>query len=143
MTTQLTTQVHDLALELAERARREAVIQALVKSTSLTLERLDYLTRKGRYAEYLRYITFREVLAARDRTHAVFEVDPNRPLQDSMLRVFQLFPDRAFTSGFFQRYMNLERWIAQKRLAEMADQGLLDRSGTTSGTKYKLASPPG
>ncbi|PRQ08082.1 hypothetical protein [Enhygromyxa salina] len=129
----------DTAVVLAEQARRAALIQAVRGRPGLTIEQLQALIAKGTYAQELQEITVSELLRPHSIHSSALEVKSGESLEAAILRVFHQLPDRQLASGFFCRYMGLERWTAQKVLAEMADRGLLVRSGKTSGTRYVLA----
>lgn len=133
----------ELAVSLAKRARRAALIQAVRGRPELTIGQLDVLLANGTYAAELSQITIDDLLGAEDLGTALL-VRPGESVERAVLRVFEQLPGRPLASGFFCRYMGLERWTAQKLLAEMAERGVLIRSGKTSGTRYRLASsrPP-
>ena len=126
------------AVLLARRARRAALIQALRGRPELTIEQLHELLTSDEYGDDLRGITVRELLRS-DPGDSPLEVRAGESVEQAVLRVFQRLPSRQLASGFFCRYMGLERWTAQKMLADMAERGLLVRSGKTSGTRYRLA----
>jgi hypothetical protein len=130
----------ELAVSLAKRARRAALIQAVRGRPELTIGQLDALLANGDYAAELSQITIDELLSAEDLGTALV-VRQGESLEQAVLRVFEQLPGRPLASGFFCRYMGLERWTAQKLLADMAEAGLLIRSGKTSGTRYRLATP--
>ncbi|PRQ10111.1 hypothetical protein ENSA7_01560 [Enhygromyxa salina] len=50
---------------------------------------------------------------------------------------------KQLSSGFFVRLLGLERWTAQSLLAEIAERGLPDREGKTSGTEVLLGHASG
>ena len=127
----------DIAISLAQRARRIALIQAIRSRPELTMVELHRLLSSSQYAAELRHITIRDLVAAR-ANEQLLEIQPNETLEQAILRVFARVPGQRLASGFFCRYMGLERWTAQKVLAEMAEAGLLIRSGKTSGTRYCL-----
>ena len=129
----------EVAVVLAEQARRAALIQAVRGRPGLTIEQLQALIAKGAYAQELQEITVSELLRPHSIRSSALEIKSGETLEDAILRVFHQLPERQLASGFFCRYMGLERWTAQKMLAEMADRGLLVRSGKTSGTRYALA----
>jgi hypothetical protein len=126
----------ELAVLLAKRARRSALIQAVRGRPELTIEQLESLLADGDYADELSQITIDELLRSDGRTP--LEVRPGETVETAVLRVFQQLPARKLASGFFCRYMGLERWTAQKLLADLAERGLLVRSGKTSSTRYGL-----
>lgn len=126
----------ELAMSLAKRARRAALIQAVRGRPELTIEQLQALLTDHDYGDELSRITIDELMRADAR--APLEVRPGEPIEDAVLRVFQQLPARELASGFFCRYMGLERWTAQKLLADLAARGLLVRSGKTSSTRYVL-----
>jgi hypothetical protein len=128
----------ETAIVLAEQARRAALIQAVRGRPGLTIEQLQALTAKGVYAQELQQITVSDLLRPHSIRSSALEIKSGESLEDAVLRVFHQLPERQLASGFFCRYMGLERWTAQKMLADMADRGLLVRSGRTSGTRYEL-----
>jgi hypothetical protein len=128
----------ETAMLLAKRARRAALIQAVRGRPELTIEQLQALLDDHDYGDELSQITIEELMHADAR--AALEVRPGESIEHAVLRVFQQLPARELASGFFCRYMGLERWTAQKLLAEMAERGLLVRSGKTSSTRYGLRS---
>jgi hypothetical protein len=121
---------------LAKRARRAALIQAVRGRPDLTIDQLQGLLTDDDYGDELSEITIDELMRA--DTRSPLEVRPGEPLDVAVMRVFQQLPARELASGFFCRYMGLERWTAQKLLAELAERGLLVRSGKTSSTRYGL-----
>ena len=126
----------ELAVLLAKRARRSALIQAVRGRPELTIEQLESLLADGDYGDELSQITIDDLLRSDGRTP--LEVRPGESVETAVLRVFQQLPARKLASGFFCRYMGLERWTAQKLLADLAERGLLVRSGKTSSTRYGL-----
>jgi hypothetical protein len=126
----------ELAMLLAKRARRAALIQAVRGRPDLTIDQLQGLLTDHDYSDELAEITIEELMRADTRTP--LEVRPGEPLDVAVMRVFQQLPARELASGFFCRYMGLERWTAQKLLADLAARGLLVRSGKTSSTRYVL-----
>lgn len=126
----------ELAMSLAKRARRAALIQAVRGRPQLTIEQLEALLADRDYGDELSRVTIDELMRADAR--APLEVRPGEPLEAAVMRVFQQLPERELASGFFCRYMGLERWTAQKLLADLAERGLLVRSGKTSSTRYGL-----
>jgi hypothetical protein len=126
----------ELAMSLAKRARRAALIQAVRGRPELTIEQLEALLADRDYGDELSRVTIDELMRADPR--APLEARPGEPLEAAVMRVFQQLPERQLASGFFCRYMGLERWTAQKLLADLAERGLLVRSGKTSSTRYGL-----
>lgn len=126
----------ELAMSLAKRARRAALIQAVRGRPQLTIEQLEALLADRDYGDELSRVTIDELMRADAR--APLEARPGEPLEAAVMRVFQQLPERELASGFFCRYMGLERWTAQKLLADLAERGLLVRSGKTSSTRYGL-----
>jgi hypothetical protein len=126
----------ELAMLLAKRARRAALIQAVRGRPELTIEQLEDLLADRDYGDELSRITIDELMRADSRSP--LEVRPGESMETAVMRVFQQLPAHQLTSGFFCRYMGLERWTAQKLLADLAERGLLVRSGKTSSTRYGL-----
>ena len=127
----------DTATTLARHARRTALIHAVRGRPELTITQLQRLLSGGQYADELREITVSELLSAAP-ARTTLEIHVGESLEQAILRVFHRLPTQQLASGFFCRYMGLERWTAQKVLAEMAEEGLLVRKGKTSGTRYHL-----
>lgn len=128
----------ELVLSLAKRARRTALIHAVRGRPDLTIGQLDALLADSAYADDLSQITIDELLVASTDVRAL-RIRPGESVERAVLRVFHQLPSQPLASGFFCRYMGLERWTAQKLLADMAERGLLVRSGKTSGTRYRLS----
>jgi hypothetical protein len=126
----------ELAMLLAKRARRAALIQAVRGRPELTIEQLESLLTDRDYGDELSQITIDELL--RSESRSPLEVRSGESIETAVMRVFQQLPARQLASGFFCRYMGLERWTAQKLLADLAERGLLVRSGKTSSTRYGL-----
>lgn len=126
----------EAAMVLAKRARRAALIQAVRGRPDLTIEQLEGLLADRDYGDELSRITIDELMRADDRSP--LEVRPGESIETAIMRVFQQLPAHELASGFFCRYMGLERWTAQKLLADLAARGLLVRSGKTSSTRYGL-----
>jgi len=101
------------------------------------MQQLLRLLSSSPFGAELGEITIRDLLSASPSQHPL-ERMPGETLEQAILRVFARAPHERLTSGFFCRYMDLERWTAQKVLADMAARGLLIRSGKTSGTRYSL-----
>jgi hypothetical protein len=129
----------ELAVLLANRARTLALIRTVRSRPELTIEQLDVLLA-GRYGRDLARITVGELVHFSGRV--AFEVRPGERVEAAILRVFRSMPDRELSSGFFVRYMGLERWTAQKMLAALAKRGALVRVGKTSSTRYELPMIP-
>jgi hypothetical protein len=130
---------HDLAWELARRARRTALSVALANmGAALTIDRLSALMR-GVYGEDLAEITVLDLTQPASQTSLL---PRGSSIEDAVLHVFERLPSQWLTSGFFIRHLALQRWTAQALLAELAERGLLERDGKTSGTKYRLAHCP-
>ena len=129
----------ELAILLAKRARRAALIQAVRCRPELTIDQLEALLADRDYGDELSQITIEELLRSDART--ALEVRTGESIETAVMRVFQQLPARQLASGFFCRYMGLERWTAQKLLADLAERGLLVRSGKTSSTRYNLPNP--
>ena len=127
----------DTATSIARHARRTALIHAVRGRPELTISQLQRLLSNSEYADELSEITVSELLAAAPKEAAI-TVQSGESLEDAILRVFHRLPAKQLASGFFCRYMGLERWTAQKALAQMAERGLLVRTGKTSGTRYQL-----
>jgi hypothetical protein len=130
------TTMTDQAILLATHARRVALTRVVRAQPELTIEQLDVLLTRSKYRAELRRITVGELLS---NGRAAIVVRRRESFEDAALRVFRRHADEGFATGFFMRYMSLERWQAQAMLAGLVDRGLLIRSGRTSGTRYRLA----
>ena len=100
----------------------------------LTVDRVETLLADDKYGSILGELTIDEIRAR--------ETEPARVLAgdvDAIVRVFEGCSQEWLSSGFFARYMGLQRWTAQAELAKLADAGILERKGKTSGTRYRLA----
>jgi hypothetical protein len=122
-----------LALKLAKQARRIALVQVVRSHPELTIEHLDALLTNPLHGDELSRISIDELLAFR---HPLIP-RARGPTDETILRVFK-HRRVELSSGFFVRYLGLERWTAQQRLARLAERGLLVRSGKTSSTRYAL-----
>jgi hypothetical protein len=126
-----------LALIIAREARRTGVLSGLWQLRSkLTMARLDNLLL-GDYGEDLSSITLDELIGPMPKRSA--PVRGLDSIEDAVMAVFRARPGVHLSSGFFTRHLGLERWTAQKLLADLAERGLLEREGKTSGTRYCLA----
>lgn len=128
----------DPAHALAFEARRKSLLAVVwQRRGELTLEQLDVLMHAGELGRDLGALTLAELLTAARPLELVARA--GEPIEAAVLRVFRARPQEWLTSGFFVRYMGLQRWTAQKLLADLAEQGQLIRAGRTSGTRYRLA----
>jgi hypothetical protein len=130
----------ELAVLLAGEARAVALRDVLRQQRSLTIDQLHELVHEGKYAEELAEIPIGEIL------EPVSHKPPLAPREgeserDAIMRVFRACPDTWLSSSFFVRHVGLPRWTAQGRLAQLADDGLLERRGKTAATRYRLARP--
>lgn len=126
----------DLAWELARRARRTGLLVALTNmGATLTIDRLNALLL-GTHGEDLGEITIHELAQPTPQSSLL---PRGNSIEDAVMLVFERLPSRWLTSGFFIRHMGLQRWTAQALLAKLAERGLLERDGKTSGTRYRLA----
>jgi hypothetical protein len=128
----------DLAHVLAHEARRDALLAALRRQRTLTIGQLHKLVHEGAYAEELARITVSELLDPSLR-RPVLAPDEQESETDAIMRVFRDQPSTWLASSFFTRHMGLRRWTAQNLLVELAARGLLERKGTTSNRRYRLA----
>jgi hypothetical protein len=132
--------MREVAVAIAHEARRAGLLAALRHRRGLTLEQLDQLVREGAYAHVLRDITVGELREA-EAAPALPQIRDDEAIEDAVMRVFSARKYAWLSSGFFVRHLGLRRWTAQKVLAGLADEGLLERRGVTSGTRYRLAQP--
>jgi hypothetical protein len=132
--TTMTTIPSEITTMLAVRARRAALIEVLSDRPEMTLEQLVDLLDSRPYGDELSRLTVGEMGGEANSV-----LRPGESVESAVLRVFESGPNRAFASSFFRRRLGLERWVVQKLLGELAERGLLVRSGTTSSTRYKLA----
>lgn len=112
---------------IAAHARRAGVLVALrARAPTMTLPRLRTLL-SGPYAADVAQASLGEVLTTTD------EVDAK------ILGYLRGFPPGTWLgSGQVQRDLHLNRWTAQAKLGQLAERGLLERKGRTSGTRYRL-----
>lgn len=127
----------DTATSIARNARRTALIHTVRGRPELTIAQLERLLSNSEYANELGQITVSELFGEAPKEAAI-TVQSGESLEEAILRVFHNLPAKQLASGFFCRYMGLQRWTAQKALAQLAEQGLLVRTGKTSGTRYQL-----
>ena len=80
----------ELAVLLAKRARRSALIQAVRGRPELTIEQLESLLADGDYGDELSQITIDELLRSDGRTP--LEVRPGESVESAVMRVFQQLP---------------------------------------------------
>ena len=124
----------DLALSLARHARRVGLATVVWRQRDrLTVDRVATLLADDTYGSTLAELTIDEIRAMAELP-IVWDGDPN-----TIIRVFERCSQEWLSSGFFARNMGLPRWTAQAELARLADAGILDRKGKTSGTRYRLA----
>jgi hypothetical protein len=128
----------DLAHVLAYEARRKALLVALREQRALTIGQLHILVHEGPYADDLATITVRELLDP-SLSKPMLAPREHETETAAIMRVFRDQPSTWLASSFFVRYMGLRRWTAQKLLAELVARGLLERTGSTSTTRYRLA----
>lgn len=100
----------------------------------MSLAHLIELVSQGKYAGDLGELRLCEL---RQAAKTSLRVAPGESPPDAVMRVFRSFEDQWLSSGFFVRYLGLERWTAQKICAELAQVGQLERRGRTSGTRYR------
>ena len=125
----------DLALSLARQARRVALATVVWRQRDrLTVERIDTLLADDKFGSILADLTIDEIRARETELTCMCDGDVS-----AIIRVFQRSTQEWLTSGFFARNMGLQRWTAQAELASLADAGILERKGRTSGTRYRLA----
>ena len=101
----------------------------------MPLPRFISLVSRSKYADDLGKLRVVELSRS---PKALLGESPGEALEHTVMRVFRAAEDEWFSSGFFVRYLGLERWTAQKICGELADKGLLERRGRTSGTRYRL-----
>lgn len=99
----------------------------------MSLAQLFELVGDSAYAEDLRELRLAELFAATGPP-----VPMHGPTSHAVMRVFCLLGDEWLASSYFVRNLGLRRWTAQKICAELAERGLLERRGRTSGTRYRL-----
>ena len=125
----------DLALTLARKARRIGLATVVWRQRDrLTVDRVETLLADDKYGTMLGELTIDEIRAR--------ETEPTRALDgdvNAIVRMFRGCSQEWLSSGFFARYMGLQRWTAQAELAKLANAGILERRGNTSATRYRLA----
>ena len=130
----------EFAFALASKARRRSLLAALRSHPELTVGQLDRLVHVGEYADDLAQLTVAELLDPKLEKPAL-AIAVGESVEDAIMRVFQGREDTWIASSFFTRHMGLSRWVAQKALADLAARGLLERTGVTSGTRYRFVRP--
>jgi hypothetical protein len=137
--------VGEVALDLARRARRIAVIEALRRSPHMLLTELFELLERSPHGPYLRALTVGE-LRTSPRVEGIQNVRRGayRPqnAEHLILRTLQSHPRQEFASRFFAETLAVERWTAVKILNALIAQGLVERVGMTSATRYRLVVDP-
>ena len=128
----------ELAWALANEARRRALVEALLAQPRMSIAELDRLLCSSPYAEELASLTVGQLLQP-DPSRAPLRIPEGVPLDVAVLRQFEERPYTWMSSRFFIRSMGLRRWAAQRVLGELVQAGKLERRGTTSNTRYRLA----
>jgi hypothetical protein len=135
------------AEELARRARRIAVIEALRRSPHMLLTELFELLERSPHGPYLRALTVGELrtsprVEGSDSVRRAAYRPPNA--EHRILRILQNHPRQEFANAFFAEKLAVERWTVLKILNALIAQGLVERVGVTSATRYRLVvDPPG
>ena len=101
----------------------------------MPLTQLIRLVDQGKYTEDLGGLRLEELFAP---VSTPLPLAADEATEDAILRIFGTFEDRWFSSGFFVRYLGIERWTAQKICGELAQRGQLERRGRTAGTRYRF-----
>jgi hypothetical protein len=128
----------DLVFAIANEARRVGLVVALRSRPALTV---DQLVHEGKYAEDFAKLTVGELRGAKLPTFAALEMQRGESIEDAVMRVFERRQSMWLSSSFFIRHLGIQRWTAQNVLGSLAERGLLERRGTTSGTRYRLVHP--
>lgn len=128
----------ELAVQLAEIARRTAVIGVFRAHSSTSLAELQEAVEHGPLAETLRSIQVAELRQHRPPALRVRVLD-DASLERAVLEVFERAPAQWFASSYFVQRLDLKRWSAQSLLGNLVARGKLVRRGITSATRYRLA----
>jgi hypothetical protein len=131
----------DLAFAIASEARRVALVAALRSRPALTVDQLVQLVHAGKYVDDFAELTIAELRGAKLPRLPRLGIRRGESIEDAVMRVFARRQSMWLSSRFFIRHLGLERWTAQNVLAGLAERGLLERRGTTSGTRYRLVHP--
>lgn len=124
----------------AEVARRAGVVAAVRAMPRITLGELcQAMKQDGHYADTLRTITVEE-LRGSERAAPPRTTRNHHPedAKDTMLRTFRSNPTHKFASGFFVKLLGLPRWTVASLLGELVAADVLERSGRTGSTRYRL-----
>ena len=128
----------DLVFAIASEARRASLVAALRSRPALTLGQLEQFVHGGKYAGELAGLTVAELVGAALPELPSLKIQRGESIEDAVMRVFHRRQSVWLSSSFFVRHLGIPRWTAQRVLAELAVRGLLERSGTTSTTRYRL-----
>ncbi|NJK31788.1 MAG: hypothetical protein HC927_04830 [Deltaproteobacteria bacterium] len=124
------------AVAPAERERlttRQSFVYLLRKCSSLSLTELSWLIATGPLT--LGAITVQEL---REGTRK-----DDDEVQQLIRIYFQRHPKAAVPAIFFARLLDVPRWQAQRLTAQLAREGVLERSGTRSNNRYRRAASTG
>lgn len=131
----------DLVFAIASEARRASLVAALRSRPALTLEQLEQFVHGGTYADDLAGLTVADLVGAKLPELPALKIQRGESIEDAVMRVFDRRQSMWLSSSFFVRHLGIQRWTAQKILAELAERGLLQRRGVTSTTRYRLVHP--
>jgi hypothetical protein len=122
--------VAELALDLAESARRIAVLEVLSRHPQITLADIDRWLATSPYAAALGSLTVVDLRRGPPRA-------PTRT--ERVLQLFREHPARRLSCGFFVDRLGLRPWTVQKLLRGLMNEGLIERHGRSSAIVYELA----
>lgn len=137
---------------LLQQAERRAVVTVLRSRGDLTLERLcSLLTAEGSKRDVLRSLTLAELLA--EPPKQVLPRDGSPPIDLARLQAAQHSSHAAFDhylrqvlaeaaqpvgASYLRARLGGPRWKLASALARLIDSGIVERTGTTSATRYRL-----
>jgi hypothetical protein len=141
---------------LLRQIERRAIVRVVRSCTELTLEQLgDLLEADGPHAALLASVTVGELLAAPDSQQIRLPLDGGPPIDLVRLEAAQRESGPAFDEHVYEviaeadgrtigaSYLRVRvggpRWKLQSALGRLVETGRVERSGTTSATRYRIA----
>lgn len=141
------------------QVERRAVVIVVRSRPELTLEQLgDLLEATGARARVLRSVTVGELLCEPDPRAIRLPRDGGPPIDLELLDAAQrqsgaMFDRcvrtvltaagrRAVAASYLRARVGGPRWKLQASLRRLLAAGVIERSGTTSGTRYQIAERP-
>jgi hypothetical protein len=141
---------------LLRQVQRRAIVRVVRSCTELTLEQLaDLLETDGPRAALLGTVTVGELLAEPDPRAIQLPRDGGPPIDLAKLEAAQresgpTFDEcvceaiaeadgRAIGASYLRARVGGPRWKLQSALGRLVEAGRVERSGTTSATRYRIA----